>query len=88
MRPMRTYPNERQLIELSYSVLFPVRRDEMIAAAREFGCAPAVMRLLRRFNPDDVFENGVDFINRCEDVELFAREEHAMPKELLRNPQC
>jgi hypothetical protein len=87
MTHMRTYPIERQLKELAYNVPFPMPCGEMLTVAKYMGCAPATLRLLGRFNPDDTFENGVDFVNRCEETRLFEHEEHLALKELLRSPQ-
>ena len=87
MKNMRVYSVERQLKELAYNLPFPMNCGEMITVALYMGCSPATIRLLRLFGSSDVFENGVDFINRCEEVLLLTREESLAPMELLRSPQ-
>lgn len=87
MRYMRTYPTEEQLRELAYILPFPMSCDDMVTVARYIGCSPAAVRLLRQFDPEDVFENGVDFINRCQAMRIVMQGERAAPKELLRSPQ-
>ena len=87
MRYGRTFPSEQQLIRLVRIVPFPATREEMVAAAIRGGFGPSLVLFLRLFDPDDKFENAVDFINRCEEVKLFLQEEAHTPKELLRSPQ-
>jgi len=87
MKHMQSYSTERQLHELAYNLPFPMPCGEMVTIARYVGCSPGIVRLLMLFDPDDVFENGVDFIDRCEEVRLLKEEERLAPKELLRSPQ-
>lgn len=87
MKRMRTYSLERQLTELARNVPFPITCSELTVVARYVNCSPATLRLLQRFNPDDVFENGIDFINRCDEVKLLIAEERRAPKELLLSRQ-
>lgn len=81
----RTFPSERRLITLVRHAEFPAGRDELVALAEQKGDTPAIL-FLSLFDPDDVFENGVDFINRCEELKLLIREEQVAPKEVLRSP--
>jgi hypothetical protein len=39
------------------------------------------------FPADEVFESKVDFMTRCEELEMFINQEREMPKEVLRSPQ-
>ncbi len=87
MKHMQTYSTEHQLKELAYNLPFPMRCDEMVIIARYMDCSSPTIQLLRRFDPNDVFENGADFINRCEEVRLLLGEECYAPKEWLCSPQ-
>ena len=84
---MRAYSAERQLKELAYNIPFPMPCGEMIVVARYMSCSPTTVRLLQRFDQNDVFENGVDFINRCDGVRLLMNEVRHTPKELLYSSQ-
>ena len=85
---MRTQclPAEQELISLACTTTFPATRDEIIATATQQHRDHTVTDFMRMFDPDDRFENGIDFINRCEDVELCIRERSNAPKEQLRSP--
>ena len=87
MKHMQTYPVKRQLKELAYNIPFPMSCGEMVTVARYMDCSPAMIRLLQQFGQDDVFENGVDFISRCEGVQLFTEEVRKAPREQLHSPQ-
>lgn len=87
MKILRKYSAERQLRELAYYLPFPVHAAEVMEAAQRIGCMPENISLLCEFDPDDVFENGVDFITRCDEVRLLLHEKREAPRELLRSPQ-
>jgi len=59
----------------------------MIAFAERRGCNRPTILFLQLFGLQDVFENGIDFLNRCEEVKLFLREERNAPYELLRSSE-
>lgn len=79
-------PTERDLISLVRATAFPATRDEVIATAKHQRCSRSTIDFMRIFDPADRFENGVDFINRCEEVGLCISEESNAPSEQLRSP--
>lgn len=85
---MRTQslPAEQELVGLAYAVAFPATRNEIIAAAEQQHSGAGTIDFIRLFDSTDWFENGVDFINRCEEISLCLSEESKAPQEQLRSP--
>ena len=82
-----TPPSELQLLDLAYSANFPVNREQIVKIARNRHFSPATVQFLNHFGAHDQFENGVDFVNRCEEVKLLEQELTDAPREQLRSPQ-
>lgn len=47
----------------------------------------SMVKFLEQFPADEIFDSRSDFENRCEELELFIKEERDMPKERLKSPQ-
>jgi len=82
----KTFPTEQQLIQLARVTHFPASVPEILRTAEHARCSPATIQLLRYFSSYVRFENGVDFMNQCIELELFIREVSDAPRELLRTP--
>lgn len=80
-------PTTTQLVRLAKRGKFPVQRQELEGVARRNGYTTGMIEFLRLFPSDEVFKNRVDFLTRCEELELFMGEERDMPKEVTRSPQ-
>lgn len=87
MNRLTVLPRYRSLLSLARAASFPISRQDMLTLARARDAAPSTVVFLRRFNPEDVFENGADFMNRCEEMKLLLRDLRDCPRELLRSPQ-
>ena len=66
---------------------YPVSAKVLCFYAWLYGLNHNLIDFLHLFHPDDEFESRIDFVNRCEELELFIAEERNMPKEKLLSPQ-
>lgn len=66
---------------------FPMTRREVSKTAKNRGFRRSVLDFIKLFPEDETFETRLDFITRCEELELFIREERNLPDERLRSPQ-
>lgn len=87
MRSYHQFPSKHRLLSLACAAQFPATSTDMIAFAERRGCNRPTILFLQLFGLQDVFENGIDFLNRCEEVKLFLREERNAPYELLRSSE-
>ena len=69
-------PSEQCLMTLARAAEFPISSYGMIALAKRRACSPSAIVFLRIFGLNDIFEKGIDFLDRCKEVKLFLREEH------------
>lgn len=84
-QPYHQFPSERCLMSLARAAQFPATSSDMIAFAEHRGCSHPTVLFLRLFGLRDTFENGIDFLNRCEEVKLFLCQERSVPYGLLRS---
>lgn len=87
MKYNKKLPPVRQLFSLATDAHFPATRKEIEDNAVSRGFTNTMTDFLDLFPADEVFENKVDFVTRCEVVEMLINEEREMPKEALRSPQ-
>ena len=66
---------------------FPATARRIAKFAKHYGFSRDVLDFLHYFHPREKFESRADFVTRCDEMELFIREEREMPIELLRSPQ-
>lgn len=71
-------------MSLARAARFPATSSSMIALAEHLDFAPSAILFLRLLGLHDVFENSIDFLNRCEEVKVFLRQERASLPVLLR----
>ena len=83
---INTLPSEQYLVRLAHTSHFPASVPEIIQTAKHEHSRPAVIQFLQYFSPYVRFENGVDFVNQCMELEFFMREVSEAPRELLRTP--
>lgn len=84
-KPLPHIDNVRWLAKLSGP--YPATRQEILEAAEDWNFSDNTIEFLRLFPADEVFKNQLDFLTRCEELELLIREERNMPAEVLRSPQ-
>ena len=77
-------PHLRDLLELSHRVSFPA--DRRLIESRAEGLDD-VADFLEQFPPGEVFSSRVDFMTRCEELEMLINQERSTPEETLRSPQ-
>jgi hypothetical protein len=68
-------------------VQFPASRREIEDIAVDWAFDDLMIDFLDRFPADESFESKVDFMTRCEELEMFINQAQEMPKEMLRSPQ-
>lgn len=66
---------------------FPATTKEISERAKKAGINNDVIEFLVQFNDDETFESRVDFITRCDELELLIQEERELPAENLRSSQ-
>ena len=87
VRPYHQFPSKHCLLSLARTAQFPSTSTDMIAFAERQGCDRPTILFLQLFGLNDVFENGIDFLNRCEEVKLFLREEDTAPYERVQSSE-
>lgn len=66
---------------------FPMKNSEIIIVAENWHFSKSLINFLHLFPEDEEFENGLDFVTRCEDLEHIIREERKAPHEMLHSQQ-
>ena len=66
---------------------FPTSAGNILAIARAWNFSQSTINFLELFSLNEIFENGDDFLTRCEELEILATDKEDMPRELLRSPQ-
>lgn len=80
-------PGEPSLLRLARLVEFPATREDIAYVAKQ-ACFPrSVVEFLALFSDEDLFENGVDFMNQCEEVKMLIRQQRKTPKEFVYSQQ-
>lgn len=87
MKYNKQLPPVRNLLTIAKDARFPASRQEVEDIARSWGFTRVMTDFLDLFPADEIFESKVDFMTRCEELEMFINQEREMPKEILRSPQ-
>lgn len=66
---------------------FPTTASEITKIAKNWNFSQSTQDFLKIFPEDEVFEDGDDFLTRCETVELLSREARKMPAETVLSQQ-
>lgn len=66
---------------------FPATARRLVFYAKHFGFGRDVVSFLHLFKPGEIFASRADFINRCNELEIFISQAREMPKETLTSPQ-
>ena len=85
MKYKKQLPPVRHLLSLAQDTLFPVSREEIEQNAPYYGFSDEVVNFLRLFPADEIFSSRVDFMTRCEELEMYLTLQRESPRELLRN---
>lgn len=70
-----------------YAGPFPMENKDIIRLAEKWNFSKSMVDFLHLFPENEVFENGLEFVTRCEELEHLIREERKAPLEMLRSPQ-
>ncbi len=87
MAKIYVLPPVRFFVSLAQDTKFPTTTKTLIASAIKWGFPQSVRDFLEQFPNDETFSSRIDFETRCEELELFIRQEKTMPKEVLRSSQ-
>ena len=79
-------PPVRHLLSLASDTQFPATRHDISRNAARWGFTQTMLDFLYLFPENEVFKSRVDFMTRCEELELLLGQERALPKERL-SPQ-
>ena len=66
---------------------FPTTAGRILDIAATWNFSKNTLSFLSLFPHHEVFENGNDFLSRCEQLELLIRDERAMPVEHLNSQE-
>lgn len=80
-------PPVRNLLTVAKSTHFPAFRQEVKNNAASLGFGGVLTNFLDLFPDYEVFESKVDFMTRCEELEMFINQERRAPKETLHSQQ-
>ena len=77
-------PNINELEQLAKLVgLFPANAQKFIDTAKQYGFSKEILIFLRFFRPSETFNHSLDFITRCEEMELLIKQKWDSHKEAL-----
>lgn len=81
-------PHVRDFLRLSrYYRPFPASRDEVVEAAEMAHMDQEMISFLMLFPASAFFKSRVDFLTRCEELEMLINQEREAPKEILHSQQ-
>jgi hypothetical protein len=86
MEHNKDLPAVHDLLNLANSVRFPASRDDIAESAKRTGLPDAMVEFLDLFDAELIFDSKVDFMTRCEELEMFLEQEAEAPKEITRGP--
>jgi hypothetical protein len=86
MEPDKSLPTIHDLHNIANSARFPATPDEIVESARRAGLPHNAIDFLNLFSADLIFDSKVDFLTRCEDLEILIEQEADAPKEISRGP--
>ena len=76
-------PATRHLLKLARNVGFPTTAGYAIKLAKELELPSELIYFLQTYPTDEIFENRVYFMTRCEELELLIKQEIDLPIESL-----
>lgn len=65
---------------------FPASIDKLSDLAKHWKFGRNTMDFLRLFPKNEIFESKIEFLTRCEELEMMIREGRNLPAETLRSP--
>lgn len=80
-------PPMRQLRKISQQASFPATRAEFEEVAQRMELPRSVMDFLKLFPADETFESRVEFVARCEELEILITQIREAPQEILHSQQ-
>ena len=86
MEHNKDLPPLHDLLNLANTAHFPSTRDDIAEAAVHAGLPNTLIDFMNLFSPDLIFDSKVDFMTRCEELEMFLEQEAEAPKEITRGP--
>lgn len=88
MAYLKSLPRMSKLVWLAKLARpFPATAGDILKTARKWSFSHSTTGFLQLFPKEEEFKNMDDFLTRCEELELFIREERQMPAERLRSSQ-
>lgn len=82
MKYNKQLPPVRNLLTIAKDVHFPASRQEVEDIARSWGFTSVMTDFLDLFPADEIFISKVDFMTRCEELEMLINQEREMPTEV------
>ena len=79
-------PAVRDLLGFAKEAHFPATREKLTAIAREEHLPDILIDFLNLFTADEIFTSKVDFMTKCEELEMIIDQERETPKEINRGP--
>ena len=81
-------PNISELEQLAKLFgIFPASAQQFIDTAKQYGYSKEILIFLRFFRPNESFKDSLDFITRCEEMELLIKQKWDSPNEALRSSE-
>jgi hypothetical protein len=86
MKHNKVLPAVHELLNLANNISFPASRDDIAESAKRSGLPDTMVEFLNLFDAELIFDSKVDFMTRCEELEMFLEQEAETPKEITRGP--
>ena len=75
-------PATRHLLKLARNVGFPTTAEYAVKLAKDLHLPLELINFLKTYPPDEIFQNRVDFMTRCEELEILIKQELDIPNEM------
>lgn len=84
-QPLPDMSELRRLVKLVGA--FPANAQQLIDTAKAADYGSDTLSFLRFFHPNETFKDGLDFITRCEGMELLIDQKRQSPTEILHSSE-
>lgn len=80
-------PATHHLLKLTRNIGFPATAGYAAKLSQDLGLPRELTDFLRSFPRDEIFQSRVDFMTRCEELEILFQQEIDGPPDKLTGPQ-
>lgn len=84
---IRKLPATRHLLKLARNIGFPVTAGYAAKLSHDLQLPQDLTDFLLTFPKDEIFQSRIDFMTRCEELEILIQQQITSPHERLKSSQ-